>query len=476
MSIDQGTQKLAIVALIVALLLAPISLYAAMQIGNLAQQQTQSARDLGSKIDRLSRQINETSAQTGQVVQALQEKILRLEQNLTALQSELRNLSTANSQLREALAANVTSIAEQISTLQAQLSLLQQGLKATNQSIAAALENVNQTLNSLYSQLKSLQESALMLFPVTVVDATGDPVLIPQRPERIVSLAPSVTEALYFVNATSRIVGVDSYSNWPPQVVEGVNNGSIAVIGGFWTPDIEKILSLQPDLVVGVDNVPSHEQVKEILKAYGIPVILLPQSSVDDIKESLIMLGKATGNIADAARSAAEFESRVMRIRLAGQSVQNPLRVALIVWLGNPTYVVGNGTFQGSGINLIGAVNAFGYLQGWPAISPEELVNASPDVIILVNINLSDFYNYINETLGSDAQNIPAVANNRVYSLMGNLEDLINRPSPRFALGLLLLQYIVYPEIYGYNVTSVPHTITQIPENLTFPEPTIPPS
>ncbi|MCE4628330.1 MAG: helical backbone metal receptor [Desulfurococcales archaeon] len=455
MSIGTGAGKLAVAALIVAILLVPISLYAAVNLGKISENQQATAES----IQRLSTQLNSTIADYQRAIEQLQQRLLKLENNITSLQAGMSQIAQLSSDL---------------ASLRAQVEVLAESLSRTNGSIRASLEAINETISQIEERLAEIQESASMMFPVTIVDGSGDEVVIPQRPERIVSLAPSASEALAFINATDRIVGVDSYTDWPPSLVERVNNGSVEVIGDFWNPDIEKILSLNPDLVVGVAGVPSHHQVKEILKAYGIPVILLPQETVDDIKESLIMLGEATGNIANATRAAADFEAKVLRITLAGQAVEEKRSVAIIVWPDNPMYVVGNGTFQSSGIQLIGAINAFSNLSGWPAVSPEQLLAAKPDVIILTSGNISQFLSLLNSTLGEESLEIPAVAQNRIYQLSYDISSLINRPSPRFALGLLLLQYIVYPEIYGYNVSSVPHVINELPQGLTFPEPPLP--
>ena len=455
MSMSPGTGKLAIAALIVALLLVPISLYTAINLSKISENQQATAES----IEKLSSQLNNTIANYQEAIEKLQQRLLMLENNISSLQAGM---------------SQVAQLSNDLASLRAQVEVLAESLANTNSSIRASLEAINETISRLEQRLAELQESASMMFPVTIVDGSGDEVVIPHRPERIVSLAPSASEELAFVNATDRIVGVHKYTDWPPSLGERVRSGSVEIIGEFWNPDIEKILSLNPDLVVGVAGVPSHLQVKEILKAYGIPVILLPQESVDDIKQGLIMLGEATGNIANATRAAADFEAKVLRISLAGQTVEEKRSVAIVVWPGNPMYVVGNGTFQASGIWLIGAVNAFANLTGWPAISPEQLLVAKPDVIILTGGNISQFLDILNSTLGEEALQIPAVADNRIYQLSYNMSSLLNRPSPRFALGLLLLQYIVYPEIYGYNVSSVPHVINEFPQGLSFPEPSIP--
>ncbi len=450
-----GIGKIALAALIIALLLVPVTLYVALKVSN-------GLNDLSRTSQNLSKSLNAIQ----QSQKATAESLTQLQDEVNTLRGKLEEANQAN----DALWNNITSIASTLASIQATLELLEERLNATNSTIQAQIEDIQSQVNSLYEKLEELEESASTLFPTQIVDGTGDTVILESMPVRIVALAPSVVETLYYVNATDRLVGVTNETNWPPEVYYAVQNGTIATVGGFWTPSIEKILQLNPDLVVGVADVPSHLQVKNVLKAYGIPVILLPQSTLYDIKESILILGKATGNIVDAARSAAQYESRLMSLEVAAQQLNATRKVAIIVWV-NPTYVAGNGTFQDSAIEAIGAYNAFDSIEGWQAVNPEDLLNAAPDVIILTGIPQSTLYSYLNQTLGDAANTIPAVADHRVYTLSGELMDMMNRPSPRIVYALLALQYIVYPEIYGSTPQEVPANLSQLPDWLSFPTP-----
>ena len=450
--------KLAAAALVIALILVPVTIYVAVKVSQTA-----------SSIEQVKRRVEElgrNQTRSAQSIQDLSKRIESLEQRIAGIEQSVSSLNKTSSGLK----GNLTSIASQLATLQAEIDSLRQGLAATNQSLQESLQSLSEEVNELYKRLQALEANASLLFPATIVDATGDEVVIESRPTRIVALAPSVVETLYFVNATDRLVGAPSQADWPPSVAEGLKNGTITDIGGYWTPSIEKILSLHPDLVIGVNGTPSHLQVKEQLKAYGIPTILVPQSSLEDIKTSIIMIGRATGNIAEAARAAATYEERLLSLRVAAERVNQTLSVAIVVWLGPPTWIAGNDTFQGSGIEAIGARNAFGYLRGWQAVSPEEFLHAKPDVIILGGINASDFLALLNETLGANASQIPAVANNRIYTFTGDLLNMLNRPSPRVVYALLAMQYVVYPELYNTTVDQLPHVLSE-PPSVGFPSP-----
>jgi len=373
------------------------------------------------------------------------------EQNkaLEQLNSKLENVATVE---------DVDQLVSQIEDIQARL--LEYPTKEDIQALQEKIVQLEEALNKTYEAI---------FFPAEIVDGTGDIVVVPARPQRIVSLAPAVTETLYYVGAADRIVAVDSYSNWPAWIAEARDNGTLIDVGGPWTPSVEAILVAEPDLVIGVAGIGPQEQVKKILAAYGIPVILLPQESIADIKRSIMIVGYATGNVEEAASTLLEFEANLSRIQVAVPVEKRS--VALVVWV-NPLYVAGSNTFQGDMLVFVGAENAFANVTGWAMIAPEALVEASPDIIILSGVELEVFYQFINETLGDAAQGIPAIANNLVFCVGQPYNDMLVRPSPRIVGGLVLLQYIVYPEIYGATWDDIPRCINAT----TMPSLPIPPA
>lgn len=355
----------------------------------------------------------------------------RLLESMEKINQSLQNVATTK---------DLLNITERITLLKSSI----------NESQKSLLEQ----LNRLEEKVKSLEEK--ILFPTTVTDGSGDQVIIPARPSRIVSLAPSATEILYFVNATDRLVGVDSYSDFPEWIPVARENGSLIDVGGFWNPSVEAILSANPDLVIGVAGVTAHQQLKQLLKAYGIPVVLLPQKSLSDIKESILIAGEATGNIDEAVKAAVQFESSLSKIKYANYTTTP--KVALIVWL-NPVWTAGNSTFQSEAVFWAGGVNAFENYTGWITVSPEELVQAAPDIIVGVGVNTTAIISYLQQQLGDSAYQIPALANNQVYCIGSPYSDMLKRPSPRIIEGILALQLVIHPEIYGYTPSTLPSCI-----------------
>ncbi len=433
-----------------ALVLALISLAAVGYVASKTQSSLDASRDKIEEIYRVLSSLNESIATQGDLGELLVQ--------VREINESISRAATIED--LEVLAAKLASITSQLEDLEARIN-------ETSQASAESYEELLQMVNKLRDRLETLQD--MVLFPVEIVDGSGDTVVIPGKPERIVSLAPSVTEILYYVNATDRLVGVDSDSDWPQWVVNARNNGTLVDVGGFWSPSIEAILSAEPDLVIGVAGAGPHEYVKEILKAYGVPVILLPQASLDDIKASLLLVGKATGNVVEASQAVIQYESGLSRIKLAAPA-ERP-RVALIVWLGPPTWIAGNSTFQSDALYLVGGVNAFENISGWSSVSPEAFLAAKPDIIIAIGIPYEDVISFFQEQLGDDANSIPAIANDMVYCLGEPYNDMINRPSPRITNVLTILQLIIDPSLYGLDRGEVPHTIN----SQTLPSPPLPP-
>lgn len=260
------------------------------------------------------------------------------------------------------------------------------------------------------------------------------------------------------------MVGVDQYSDFPPELNEAKEAGDVAVIGGYWNPSIEAILSLEPDLVVGVSSVPSHIQARKVLAAYGIPVILLPYSSLEDIRESLIMAGKATGEVVSAYKAAVEFDMAVAAAGILLEGLE-PVETAVIVWP-NPLFVVGGGTWEHEIIEAAGGVNVYGDTQGWPQVSYESLLEKDPDVIILMGdhgeggVTVEGFMEALESQLGDAAWEIDAVASGRIYILLDEYNDSFARPSPRTVLSMFVMAAVIHPEAFDMQPDSLPSEVS----------------
>lgn len=211
-------------------------------------------------------------------------------------------------------------------------------------------------------------------FPVTVTGANG-PVVVEQRPERIVSLSPTATEILYAIGAGDQVVAVDDQSNYPADVPKTDLSG--------YQPNAEAVADREPDLVVLSDD--TNDIVKS-LQALKIPTLQQPAATkLDDSYAQIQQLGAATGHARQAAALATSMRTRIER--LAGSAPKRAL--TYYHELDQKLFSVTSQTFIGQIYKLAGLENiadaAQGADTGYPQLSAEYLIDADPDVIFLAD-------------------------------------------------------------------------------------------
>ena len=457
-------KALAALAIVVALVLGVIGYYVVALsakysgLEDLSSKVLSKVNDVRSSISELSREINSLSTSLSNVTLRVS-AVEKLRKELSSIAAEVQSLRDEVGRLRGE-SARVKELRESINALASRVDELSRAVSEAAR--ASDVEELRSYVEGLKESLEELKE--LTLFPVTVVDASGRVVTVPSKPTRVVTLLPSVTETVFAVGAGSQVVGVDDMSNYPAEVGELVSRGEVTVIGSGWYPDVERILSLKPDLVIGVGSVPSHSTIKEMFSRYGIPVVLLPDRDIEDIYTSINIVGRVTGHLREAADLSVKVREEVAAIRTLTANLSRP-RVALIVWL-KPLWVTGNGTWMNDLLTLAGGVNAYGGVSGWTSVDPESLLEARPDIIIVaaghieVVPNASEAVKYLREALGDAASSIPAVSNGRVYCIYGDYNDALVRPSPRVGLALRLLTALIHPEALGLTPEQLPSDVS----------------
>ncbi len=254
-------------------------------------------------------------------------------------------------------------------------------------------------------------------FPVTV-DAANGQVAIEAMPEAIISLSPSATENLFAVGAGQQVVAVDDQSNYP----EGAPTTDLS---GF-TPNLESILSYDPDLVV-ITFDPGG--LIEGLTAVGVPVLLLPSAtSIDAAFGEIQVLGDATGHSEEAAAviasMAADLSELVAEVGelIAGTTIYHEL---------DPTYYsVSSASYVGELYALLGLVNIADAADpegfGYPQLAAEYIVDQDPDVILLADAGFGESIDTLRQRPGWSE--MKAVANDAVIAID---PDVSSRWTPR---------------------------------------------
>ncbi len=209
---------------------------------------------------------------------------------------------------------------------------------------------------------------------IVVRDDTGQTLRLAAPAQRIVSLAPHVTETLFAAGAGSRIVGAVDYSDYPEAAKQ------VQRVGGYTRPDLEVIVALKPDLVIGWESGNSPAHIAR-LKGLGIPVYLSQSARIDDVAASLERYGELAGTQSVAREAAANFRARLQALR-AKYSGRPKVRTFYQIWR-QPLMTVGGGQVISDVIRLCGGDNVFDDLKPLaPTITAEAVIAANPEVIV----------------------------------------------------------------------------------------------
>lgn len=288
--------------------------------------------------------------------------------------------------------------------------------------------------------LTAILTAGVYLLPVPVQagvfhDALGRKVNIISRPQRIVSLAPGITETLYALGLDGEIAGVTNYCTYPEAARLKPR------IGGFTNISVEKILALNPDLVIGTADGNRPETVAQ-LESLGVPVYVTNPKTLEDIISLVLRIGMITGKEKIARRLTADLQNRVKQLT-ARVAAQQKYRVFFQVG-GEPLITVGRDTLHNQLIHLAGGINiAGGEKTLYPHYSVEEVVAQQPDVILFSSMKYAED---VTKIWGQwrNWPHIPAVRDNRLYVID---TDLIDRASPRIVDGLEAMVKAVHPEM-----------------------------
>lgn len=270
----------------------------------------------------------------------------------------------------------------------------------------------------------------------TITDAMQRPVKVPKFPKRVVSMAPSNTEMLFAIGLDEEIVGVTNFCDYPESAKYKQK------IGGYFTPNVEAILSLKPDLVIATPDGYVKKNI-ELLESAGISVFIVNPKNIDEILNTMLTLGKITKKEENAKRMVNELSVRIRRIRDRVAKVPAEMRPKVFYEISHdPLITTGPGTFVDDIINEAGGINiASDAKTAWPRYSVEAIIAKDPDIIITTPHATTN--DRAQMPAGSDFWNrlstISAVKHNRIYPVN---PDILLRPGPRIVDGLELMHHI----------------------------------
>ncbi len=263
---------------------------------------------------------------------------------------------------------------------------------------------------------------------IKVIDDAMRPVILEQPAQKIISLSPHITELIYSAGAGDMLVAVDVYSDYPEAAK------SIAHIGDANHLDIEKILSLQPDLIVAWGSGQSHDQFIEQLIRLNLTVYISSPEDLEAIPHTVENLGKLAGTYDYAKLQSHRFRDELIDI-INEYSEQPPVTVFYEIW-NQPLFTINGQHVMSKVIEICGGKNVFADL---PILSPEvnieAVISTNPDVIIASGTAESDLRPpWLDDWL--QWPTINAARNNHLYYIP---PDLIHRQTFRILQGTRIL-------------------------------------
>ncbi len=261
----------------------------------------------------------------------------------------------------------------------------------------------------------------------------------PVRAERIVSMAPSLTEILFALGLNEEIVGVTLFADYPPAAKEK------AKVGTFWKPDVEAVVAARPDLVMTL-GFGQHKILADRLERIGYNSLAVDIEKVSDLFRAIVEIGDASGRQSQADELVAGIKEKLETLAHLVTD-QAKVRVLWVVQR-EPLRVAGRDTFVNEMIELAGGENAIGpTVHKYPPIGAEQVVASRAEVIIEPAMGFEDLDAQRGLALRHWGRfpNLPAAANGRIYVIPG---DTVSRLGPRLYEGTETIARCLRPQLF----------------------------
>jgi len=266
-----------------------------------------------------------------------------------------------------------------------------------------------------------------------VRDEAGREVELPQRIDRIISLAPNLTEIVYAVGAGDQLVDDTEYCDYPAEAKKA------AKIGDTMHPSVERIIALKPQIVL-VSTASQLEAFTKQLDQQQIAVYVTNPQSLDDIFRSIQTLGDLFGHHDGSASIVADLRRRADAVEAATKQTK-PVRVFYQL-SGEPLYTIGRESYLTDLVRRAGGISATADVPGaFPRFSDEAALAAKPEAIVLPT---GGSMGTANAKIAPPLKNSPAALNNRIYKIN---DDYLSRPGPRLIEGLEEMARALHPEV-----------------------------
>jgi iron complex transport system substrate-binding protein len=264
-----------------------------------------------------------------------------------------------------------------------------------------------------------------------VVDDLGRLVAINGTPQRIISLAPSNTEILFALGLGDKVVGVTMYCDYPAEAHDKEK------VGDYYGPDIEKIIALQPDLILATDF--HRFDLIPALEEQGFAVFAVAPQTLGDVQLSIQKIGQITDKETESFKLVDEMTSNIAEIEEQTEELEEKPRVLYMTWH-DPMWTIGRNTWIDDLISIAGGVNIFSqYFESGAMVEIEWVVFLNPEIVI------TSQWSYDWALNATELTSTNASQTGRIYTFD---DDLAQRPGPRLVEGLEWFAYFIHPEIF----------------------------
>lgn len=275
------------------------------------------------------------------------------------------------------------------------------------------------------------QEGAAVSYPLTVTDSNGETVTIPAEPQKIVSVAPNLTELVYELGAGDLLIARSDYCDYPSEVSE------VESVGTIFAPDMEKMVSLEPDLVLASTHFDGESAAK--IQELSIPALtLFEENSMEGVYTMIETLGQVLNRSEQAADCVETMKTEIDGVAEKVKDAAPPTVYYAVDFGENGDFTAGGDTFAGTMIALAGGDNIAKDVSGW-SITLEQIIEKDPSIILIGEAMKDDFISHPNYS------GLTAVKEGRVYGIDNNLLD---RQGYRNAEGVRALAEIFHPEAF----------------------------
>lgn len=269
------------------------------------------------------------------------------------------------------------------------------------------------------------------VYPYEAVDFLGNSYIIEKEPEKIISVAPNMTELLFALNMGENLIGRSDYCDYPEEAL------NVESMGSLQTPDVEKMISLSPDLVIVSDMI--DDQLVDKLKNVGISVLLVEDvTNIDQVYDMMTMVGAAVNKNNEMASLIEDMKETIHSVETAVADLEAPSVYYVVSYGEYGDATPGGDTFMHGLITAAGGDNIGKNISGW-TINLEEIIEKDPDVIIL-----PPYYDGAFQT-ADHYKDLTAVKEGRVYVIDTNMCD---RQGYRNAEAVETLAKIFHPEAF----------------------------